>query len=332
MAHIVRVNRKVAYRLSFFDFSMNNFIGTKVRQTQGFLENGNRTPITVVNAPDLFVVGNKTVEKDGYNAVAVGFGASKKPTKAIMGIAKKANLEIAPRKIVEERLTDASAHELGATIKVDEVLSIGDIVNVTGVSKGKGFAGGVKRYGFKGGPKTHGQSDRHRAPGSIGSGTTPGRVYKGKRMAGNMGKEQVTVQNLVVIDLDADAKTVMIAGLVPGIMGGTISIKKVGEVKEKNFSPLFKIKSDEPAVETEAVAEVIEDVTVVQPVEAESVPATNEVVSEPDLPADATHQALQAGVAPEIEVIEKENTEDEKPTEEIVSDQEVETKAEEEAK
>lgn len=258
---------------------MNTFIGTKVKQTQGFLENGNRTPITVVNAPDLFVVGTKTVEKEGYNAVRVGFGTSKKPTKAIMGIAKLANMAVAPRKIVEERLSDAPTQELGATIKVDEVLSIGDIVDVTGVSKGKGFAGGVKRYGFRGGPKTHGQSDRHRAPGSIGSGTTPGRVYKGKRMAGNMGKEQVTVKNLTVIDLNADEKIIMIGGLVPGIMGGTISITKVGEVKEKNFSPLFKIVADAPVEETMSEP-VIEDAAVAESVEAPVEGGSEEVKEE----------------------------------------------------
>ncbi|MBP6882623.1 MAG: 50S ribosomal protein L3 [Candidatus Levybacteria bacterium] len=268
---------------------MNTFIGTKVKQTQGFLENGNRTPITVVNAPDLFVVGTKTVEKEGYNAVRVGFGTSKKPTKAIMGIAKLANMAVAPRKIVEERLSDAPTQELGATIKVDEVLSIGDIVDVTGVSKGKGFAGGVKRYGFRGGPKTHGQSDRHRAPGSIGSGTTPGRVYKGKRMAGNMGKEQVTVKNLTVIDLNADEKIIMIGGLVPGIMGGTISITKVGEVKEKNFSPLFKIVADAPVEETMSEP-VIEDAAVSG--EAE-VPEVSEGVPEVEVVAEAAPEEVK---------------------------------------
>lgn len=211
---------------------------------QGFLENGTRVPLTLVVASENVMMSQKTTDKDRYNAITLGFGKSKKTSKALFGQAKKAGLTYVPQAFKEVKVDDFNTFEAGKVVVVDEVFKPGDIVDVKGTSKGKGFAGGVKRYNFRGGPKTHGQSDRHRAPGSIGSGTTPGRVYKGKRMAGNMGHDTVTVKNLVVIDVDSATNTLFIKGLVPGILGGTVEVTKVGELKGKYFTPLYKVSSD----------------------------------------------------------------------------------------
>ena len=160
-------------------------IGQKIDQTQAFLENGKRIPVTEVSVADNVVVQIKTDATDKYTAVQLGIGAKKKPIKALVGHSKKAGLEIVPTFIHEVAwIGDEELLKSGDVVTVESVFQPGDIVKVTGTSKGKGFAGGVKRYGFRGGPKTHGQSDRHRAPGSIGQGTTPGRVYKGKKWQG----------------------------------------------------------------------------------------------------------------------------------------------------
>ncbi len=238
---------------------MNTLFGTKAQQTQRFLEDGTRIPVTLVMANDNVVIGLKNLDRDKYTAVKLGFGKTKKTTKALFGEAKTANLDYVPQVLGEVRVENTEGFELGLALNVEDIFKAGDIVDVTGTSKGKGFASGIKRYNFKGGPKTHGQSDRHRAPGSIGSGTTPGRVYKGKRMAGNMGKDTVTVKNLMIIDVNSTDKTLLIKGLVPGILKGVIKVTKVGETKEKNFIPLFKLEESTPAPHTE---EVIEDVSV----------------------------------------------------------------------
>jgi large subunit ribosomal protein L3 len=184
--------------------------------------------------------------------VQLGYGIKKHPSKPLLGHIKGANLETAPLFMREIRVIDANTEELpkpGEFVKVMDVLKPGDLIAVTGMSKGKGFAGGVKRYHFRGGPATHGQSDRHRAPGSIGSGTTPGRVYKGKRMAGKMGNEQVTVKNLAVVEVSDTS--LLIKGVVPGVRKGLIMIKKIGE--DKKFVPLLETVTK--AKEEEVVAE-----------------------------------------------------------------------------
>ncbi len=235
-------------------------VGRKQTQTQKFLTDGTRIPVTFIEVQQNPVLMVKTADKHGYVAVQVGYGKRKHGNKAELGHAKKgANLEYAPYFLSEIRMAnDVKVDELpkiGETISAPSVFEPGDLVNVTGTSKGKGFAGGVKRYHFKGGPRTHGQSDRERAPGSIGQTTTPGRVYKGKRMAGKMGFEQVTVQNLEVVAV-SDAG-IELKGLVPGFPGSYIIIKKVG--KNKKFIPLLieeKIKTpssaNEPVAETAA--------------------------------------------------------------------------------
>lgn len=237
-----------------FDLNiMQALIGQKKTQSQKFLENGMRIPVTLIDVKGNCVIAVKTNDRDHYQAVQLGFSIKKKASKAQVGHAKGAKQEGAPKFLKEVRIYDDSAlPEVGTVINPTEVFQPGDIVNVTGTSKGKGYAGVVKRHGFHGGPKTHGQSDRHRAPGAIGQGTTPGRVYRGKRMAGRMGNENVTVTNLEIVDVTNDG-VLVIKGLVPGIINSLIMIKKVGT--DKKFVPLWKEDDGAPAEEQGATGQ-----------------------------------------------------------------------------
>lgn len=208
-------------------------IGTKAYQSQQFTPEGKRIPVTYIQVGSLIVTSVKTDEKDGYNAVQLGFGSRRVKTisQALRGHLKKAGLENKPPRFLREiRLTSGQEKEeknlLGKVVNASDVFNVGDTIEVSGVSKGKGFAGGVKRHHFKGGPRTHGQSDRERAPGSIGQTTTPGRVYKGKRMAGRMGNDKVTVKNVKVIEIDEEKKLLTISGLVPGGRNSLLMIRK----------------------------------------------------------------------------------------------------------
>ncbi|MFZ5365691.1 MAG: 50S ribosomal protein L3 [Patescibacteria group bacterium] len=204
---------------------MDTILGIKLGQTQKFTSEGERIPVSQIQAGPCFVV---QIKKD---SVQLGFGEKKekKTKKPILGHIKKAGLKIIPRFLreVSANQQEISANlKVGDEIKVGDVLKPGDIVDVTGTSKGKGFAGVVKRWGFAGGPKTHGQSDRERAPGSIGSTTTPGRVLKGKKMAGRMGGARVTVRNLQVFEVLPEKNLLLVKGLVPGAKKGLLIIKK----------------------------------------------------------------------------------------------------------
>jgi large subunit ribosomal protein L3 len=215
-------------------------IGKKIDQKQKFLQNGKRIPVTEIAVLDNAVLQVKTIEKDLYAAAQLGIGVAKKPNKPVAGHVKKSGYAKVPaviREVSLDKIADGDMPKAGDVIAVESVFKPGDIVNVTGISKGKGFAGVVKRHNFRGGPKTHGQSDRHRAPGAIGQGTTPGRVYRGKRMAGRMGSETVTLQNLTVVAVDSVNKILSVLGLVPGHKNSVLSIKRVGEVK--NFVALL---------------------------------------------------------------------------------------------
>jgi large subunit ribosomal protein L3 len=247
---------------------INTLIGKKIDQTQKFLENGKRVPVTLIAVGDNAVLQVKTQAADTYTAVQIGFGVKKKPTKASAGHAKKAGFDKVSAVIKEIRVADDDeVPAAGESITLDQVFAPGDIVAVTGTSKGKGFAGVVKRHNFRGGPKTHGQSDRHRAPGSIGQTTTPGRVYKGKRMAGRMGSDQVTLPNLTVLGVDLEKKVLLITGLVPGHKDAIVSITKTGT--RKNFLELVEekvkreareaIEAAEAAKEAEKAAKIAEE-------------------------------------------------------------------------
>ena len=232
-------------------------VGKKLYQKQGFLQDGTRVPLTGVVVAGNFVTQVKSTDKEGYNALQLGIGINKKAKSAIKNHSKKAGLEMTPRFFREVKVDDVVDVVSGTEINVSDIFVPGDIVDVTGVSKGKGFAGGVKRWGFRGGPRTHGQSDRERAPGSIGQTTTPGRVYKGKKMAGRMGHNTVTLKNLEIIEITADG-VLLIKGLVPGSVNSIVIVKKMGT--NKKFVPLYKEIVDEPVVAEPAVEEVAAEV------------------------------------------------------------------------
>lgn len=198
-------------------------LGKKLGMTQIYGKNGKVEAVTAIEAGPCTVTQVKTLEKDGYIATKLGFGEVIKKKIAKKGAKDK---ETPKYKYSREfRLEAAPEMEVGQKIDVS-LFKAGDAIDVTGISKGKGFAGGVKRYHFRGGPKTHGQSDRWRAPGSIGSNTTPGRVYKGLRMAGHLGNARVTVSNLEVLETDPARNLLLVKGAVPGATNGLVVIQK----------------------------------------------------------------------------------------------------------
>jgi len=192
--------------------------------TQFFSENGNAEAATIIEAGPCTVVQVKTAESDGYVAARLGFGENKKLKKVQKGQCRNFG-EF--RYIRELRLASAEGINEGERVDVS-LFKVGDKISVTGISKGRGFAGCVKRHNFRGGPKTHGQSDRQRAPGSIGSTTTPGRVLKGRKMAGHMGDARVTVRNLVVLHTDNERNIMLVKGAVPGAKNGLLLIGRSG--------------------------------------------------------------------------------------------------------
>jgi large subunit ribosomal protein L3 len=201
---------------------MKGILGKKVGMTQIFDDTGEAIPVTVIEAGPCYVTQIKSEKRDGYEAIQLGFGEAKRLNKPQRGHLPKGVPDL--RYSRELNVDDISAYELGQKIDAS-VFAVGDLVDVTGISKGKGFAGAMKRHGFGGGPITHGQSDRARAPGSIGSTSTPGRVFKGMRMAGHMGHERVTVQNLQVILVDPERNLLAVKGAVPGARGGLVTVK-----------------------------------------------------------------------------------------------------------
>ncbi len=203
---------------------MEAIYGRKLGMTQVFTPNGEVRGVTVVEAGPCVVVQIKTKENDGYDAIQLGYGSRKRVNDPMRGHMKRLGQFQFLREV---RVDDPNIFELGQKLGA-EIFEEGDVIDVVGTSKGRGFAGGVKRHHFAGGPKTHGQSDRHRAPGSIGSGTTPGRVRKGLRMAGHMGDERVTVKNLKVFESNPARGVLLIEGSVPGGVNGLLRIKKTG--------------------------------------------------------------------------------------------------------
>jgi len=205
--------------------AIEGLLGKKVGMLQRFDDNGEVQGVTVLEAGPCLVTQVKTVATDGYDAVQLGFGAIKdaKVNRPMRGHFKPSGGQF--RFVREFGVDDIDAWKVGQRVAVD-MFKPGDLVDVVAVSKGRGFAGGVKRHGFHGGPKTHGQSDRHRAPGSIGSTTTPGRVLKGLRMAGHMGDRQVTVRNLVVVEANVARGILMVHGAVPGGRNGLVRIRR----------------------------------------------------------------------------------------------------------
>ncbi len=209
--------------------SVEGILGRKVGMTQVFQRNGEVCAATVIEAGPCVVTQVRTPEKDGYSAVQLGYGAAKRLNSPEKGHLK--NLGTL-RWLREFRVSGDGDLNVGDKVGV-ELFAEGDLVDVTGVSRGRGFAGGVRRHHFHGGPKTHGQSDRHRAPGSIGSGTTPGRVTKGMKMAGHLGAARVTVRNLRVVQSDPARGMLLVEGAVPGSRNGLVRIRKARAVARK---------------------------------------------------------------------------------------------------
>jgi large subunit ribosomal protein L3 len=200
---------------------IQGLIGKKIGMTQRF-QDGGEVVVTAIEAGPCFVTQVKTEAKDGYNAAQLGFGETKRLNSAEKGHLKNVGQLGHLREV---GVDDVAVVQVGQKYDVD-MFKAGDIIDVIGISKGKGFAGGVKRYHFAGGPKTHGQSDRHRAPGSVGSTTTPGRVWKGQRMAGHMGHDRVTARNLKIVEVDLPRHVLWVCGAVPGHRKGILIIRK----------------------------------------------------------------------------------------------------------
>lgn len=204
---------------------IKGLMGRKLGMTQIFEEDGKVIPVTVVEAGPCVVTQKKTVETDGYNAIQVAFGTIRESlvSKPVTGHFKKAGVPV-KRHICEFHVDDVAAYELGQEIKAD-VFEKGDVIDVQGTSKGKGFQGNIKRHGGGRGPMSHGSKSKRR-PGSGGAGSFPSRVIKGKAMPGHMGAETVTVQNLEVVGVDIDKNVLLVKGAVPGARGGLLSITK----------------------------------------------------------------------------------------------------------
>jgi large subunit ribosomal protein L3 len=210
--------------------TVEGLLGRKLGTLQLFDDAGRLRGATAVAVGPCYVTQLRTPDRDGYAAVQLGFEDAKKITKPAAGHLQAAG-GLKLRHLAEFRTDDLASHTLGERIGV-ELFEVGNDVDVTATSKGRGYQGGVRRHNFKGGPRTHGQSDRHRAPGSIGSGTTPGRVYKGTRMAGHMGAERVTVRNLEVIARNDEQGVIFIAGSVPGPQGGLVRVRRSRKVSK----------------------------------------------------------------------------------------------------
>jgi len=205
---------------------MKGLIGKKLGMTQMYTGTGELICVTLIEAGPCHVTQRKTTERDGYSAVQVGFGPAsrRRVTKGEAGHLGRADVPLL-RYLREFRVRPEEEYEPGQVLDVS-IFTPGERVDVTGISKGRGFAGVVKRHGFRGGPKTHGQSDRHRAPGSIGSTTTPGRVVKGMKMAGHMGNARTTVSGLEVVFVDPERNIIGVHGGVPGAAQGLVVIKE----------------------------------------------------------------------------------------------------------
>ena len=261
---------------------IEGLLGRKIGTIQVFDKEGRLRGATVIEAGPCLVTQIRSEERDGYQAVQIGFGAAKRLNKPMRGHLKRLG---DLRYLREFRVGDPSQHNVGDRIGV-EIFHEGDRVDITGTSKGRGFAGVVKRYGFAGGPKTHGQSDRHRARGSIGAGNTPGRVFKGMRMAGHMGDVQVTVRNLEVLQSNPARGLLVIAGAVPGARNGLLKIRY-----SKKTLETARTRKPQPAEEKhEAAAEELPAVEEQEAPEA-AAEAPETAAEEPAVDAEAGAEA-----------------------------------------
>jgi len=202
---------------------MDGLVGRKIGMTQIFKENGKVVPVTLLKMGPCYVIGHKTEDKDGYNAVILGYEKVKRANKPHQGIFKKVKVD--PLKyIFEFQIDDLNKYEIGKAVEID-LFSKGEIVDITGWTKGRGFQGVVKRFNFSGGPSGHG-SRFHRIPGSIGQHTWPGEVKKGSKMPGRMGNAQKTIKNLEIVDIDKEKSLIAVKGAIPGARTSLVLIRK----------------------------------------------------------------------------------------------------------
>jgi large subunit ribosomal protein L3 len=210
---------------------VKGILGRKIGMTQVFDEAGRAVPVTVVEAGPCRVAQVKTPETDGYTAIQLAFGAAKRTTKPLAGHLAKAGIDGA-RHLVELRLEELGDYSPGTEIRAD-VFEPGEVVDVIGVTKGKGFAGSMKRHNFKGLSASHGTERKHRSPGSVGACATPARVFKGTRMAGHMGHRRVTTLNLKVIKADPERNLLLLMGAVPGPKGGLVMVRSAVRLRQR---------------------------------------------------------------------------------------------------
>ena len=286
-------------------------LGEKLGMTQIFREDGIAQAVTVLEAGPCMVTQVKTMAKDGYEAVQLSFREKRRLNRAEEGHLRQMGKFRYLRELPPANLDYV---QVGQTVDVS-IFQPGDIINVTGTTKGRGFAGGIKRHGFSGGPKTHGQSDRHRAPGSIGAGTTPGRVFKGKRMAGHMGSVRVTAQNVEVVKVDVERNLLLIKGSVPGANRQLVLIQHTTEgIQRLKQDPIWSRPADK--------ADITEDLDVIveagEQVEAQTGATAEEQESVAEQPAQqqetetpqASIQEEASESIPEAEIPTGEETED----------------------
>lgn len=209
---------------------IKGLMGRKIGMTQIFTEAGEVVPVTIIQVGPCVVTQIRTRDRDGYEAVQIGYEEVPRRKLTLPERGHLAGTNMMIRHLREFSADDVSAYNVGDIIKTD-LFEVGQLVDIAGHSKGRGFTGVVKRHGFRGGPKTHGQSDRHRAPGSIGGGTAPGRVWKGQKMAGRSGNKRVTVQNLEVMGVMPDKNVLLVRGSVPGPRKGLLYVRRAAKVK-----------------------------------------------------------------------------------------------------
>jgi len=206
---------------------LNALLGTKLGMTQYIHDDGIVSAVTAIEVGPCVVTQIKNTVKDGYDKIQIGYKevSQKKVSKPEKGHLEKNNLDLF-KYLREVDSVEPNGAEIGNVVTVSQIFEVGDVVDVVGKSKGKGFAGGVKRWHFRGGPKTHGQGDKWRAPGSVGQGTTPGRVRKGKKMAGHMGAKRSTEQGIKIVAIDEDRNLLFVRGSVPGAASGLVLVRK----------------------------------------------------------------------------------------------------------
>ncbi len=285
-------------------------LGEKLGMTQVFQEDGTAQAVTVLEAGPCMVTQVKTMAKDGYEAVQLSFGEKRRLNKAEEGHLRQAGKF---RYLRELPPADLDYVQVGQTVDVS-IFQPGDIINVTGTTKGRGFAGGIKRHGFSGGPKTHGQSDRHRAPGSIGAGTTPGRVFKGKRMAGHMGSVRVTAQNVEVVQVDLERNLLLIKGSVPGANRQLVLIQHTNAgIQRLKQEPIWSrpVEKAELPEEPDAIVEAEEQVeATAEEAEEQESAAEQPVQQQESEQPQASAQAEASESIPEAETLAEAETAD----------------------